>query len=241
MRVCRNSRVRITPRDLGLLEDLFWQRLMSSDHIRRLGYFSSSSRCNRRLSQLAEAALVDRYVDAPLELSTHCIYSITKQGKQLLVANSRIENSDAFGFFRSPSKTMSSHLLALCEIRASLTELGVLKRWLSEPRCKHAYFVGDDLRIFKPDGLAVIAVEPNRYVFVEADLGTNSKQQIRSKLLSYERYQADVFTEVYGADNFAVAFVTNSDNRATLIRRLLSCSHLDIRVGAIENLGVLFS
>lgn len=240
MRVSRNSRVRLTQRDLGLLEDLFWQRLMSSDHILRLGYFTGRSRCNRRLSQLASVGAIARYVDAPLGLSKHYIYFVTKQGRQLLISQSRIDSSDAFGFFRSPSRTMSSHLLTLCEIRASLNELGVLQRWLPEPRCKHAYFVGDDLRTFKPDGLAVITGEPNRYVFVEADLGTNSKQQIRLKLLSYERYQAEAFAEIHGADRFDVVFVAISNSRAKVVTRLMQCSPIDIRVGTLANLRELF-
>ena len=238
---CRNYSVHLTSRDLRLLEDLFWQRLMSSDQIRRLGYFTSESRCNCRLRQLRNVGLIDRYVDAPLQLSQRHIYTPSKRGKQLLVAESLIEKSDVARCFRAPSNTMASHLLMLSEIRSALHEISVSSKWVSEGRCRHIYYVGDELRIFKPDGLVVTAGDPQAYTFVEADLGSNSKAQISAKLRSYECYRAEVFPETYGADHFAVAFATVSNPRARILKKVTERSSLDVRIGTFANLEVLFT
>lgn len=220
-----NAQVRIEDRDVQLLEDLFWQRLMSSGQIRRLGYFSSQSRCNRRLSQLHGRGYIIATPNSTDVIGPERLFHIGKLGRQFLLAQGLIDTEDASAFRKPPSRTMSCHLATLTEIRCRLHESGSLEKWVPEARCRHTYFAGNKLRVFKPDGFALIRSRNcTQANFIEADLGNASRSQIDAKIMSYEKYQFEAFKDVYGVDSFHVLFVAPTLHRIHQLRRFVGKS-----------------
>src|SRR5688500_14593711 len=92
-----NRSIRLGSRDFQLLEDLFWQRLLSSGQIRRLGYFNSQNRCNRRLSQLCRSNYISALPWAADITGGERLFSCSEPAKRMLEANGSIDASDRSG------------------------------------------------------------------------------------------------------------------------------------------------
>lgn len=218
-----NPRLRLMQRDMTLLADLFWHRLMSSGQILRLGYFSSLSRCNRRLNQLRKGGLVLPYPEVPSVTGLSQVVRISRPGMLVLLERGRVKRTDAYVSYPEPSRSMAVHTLSIVQVRCLLSSPNIdLVMWLPEGRCRHEYFVSgsNTARIFKPDAYAEIRSERGRTsFFIEVDLANSSRRQIEEKLRSYERYQKETFGETYGKKNFKVLFVTTTAGRC----RQLEC------------------
>jgi hypothetical protein len=238
MPASQGSNLRLTDRDLQLIEDLYWQRLMTSGQIRRLGYFGSQSRCNRRLALLRKAGFIESVVKVA-HGSDEQAYVVSKGGKHLLLRSGRIDASNAVGV-GLPSLAMARHLYLVAEIQTRLFESGRLSKWIPESRCRHSYYVGDELLVFKPDGVAILSnAKANQICFVEADNGTNSKLQLAKKIASFDAYLTDVFQETYDASTFTILFVTTTHARRRLLAKLDKSSISPVISVTLDQLGEL--
>lgn len=229
--------VRIEKRDLALLEDLFWQRLMSTGQIRRLGYFASQSRCNRRIRQLERHGYVVALPNSTDIVGRERLFCITKQGRHLLLTNGMIDVEDAAAFRKPPSQMMARHFAFITETRCRLHELGVLERWLPETKCRHTYSFGAKDRVFKPDAFALIrSGRSSQVIFIEADLGNASRSQIELKIRTYENYLVEVFADVYALTSFKVQFITTTAHRIDQLRRFVGKPLVPIEFTTLDEL-----
>ncbi len=242
-----NQRLRLTPRDMTLLEDLFWHRLMSSRQILRLGYFSSLSRCNRRLNQLRKGGWVLAYPEVPSVTGLSQVVRISRLGVLALLERGRVELTDAYVSYPEPSKSMAVHTLSIVQVRCLLSSPRIdLIMWLPEARCRHEYFVSgsNTARIFKPDAYAEIPCErgPTSF-FIEVDLANSSRRQIEEKLRGYERYQKETFRETYGKRAFKVLFVTTTTGRCRQLESWTKSAQVPVALttmgGLLKDAGTL--
>jgi len=221
---------------------------MSSGQILRLGYFSSLSRCNRRLSQLRRCGLLHRNPEVPSVTGFSQVVRISRRGVVALVELGRLERTDTHIHGAEPSRSMAVHTLSIVEVRCLLSSSRIeFVKWLPEAPCRHEYFAcgSNELRIFKPDAYAEIRCQrgPSSF-FIEVDLTNSSRRQIEEKLISYERYQRETFRETYGKDSFKLLFVTTTGRRlrqleswAKSTKALLVATTFDGLSGSVRTLA----
>lgn len=191
--------LRITLRDLSILEALHTTPYLRSDQIRRLfwreekgGAWGRVKACQQRLALLLRHGYVRR-IEQPVkrgEGSKHAIYALDRKGAALLVTELGVEPHEIEWKPRSQEEHFPflEHLLATVDLRIALVEgcahTGVtLEEWMDEKELKRAQNV-DRVTLVSPQGSVVdAAVVPDAYFmlaragkrgrfFVEVDLMT---------------------------------------------------------------------
>jgi hypothetical protein len=200
--------VRVTERDIRLVRDLALSHVLSRDQILALGYFSSVTRANTRLRELAKIGLVRR-----LETPFFCqsLYAATKCAGEVVGPQvARLLK------VRAPSPRFVQHALAVTEVRLVLRRLAE-GEWRFEQQLWRS-LEGSPKREIRPDGLYLAS----HASFVEVDLGHVSLSKFREKLLSYRALaHSGACRNLYRFDSFRVLVVTTGPLRSRHLRRQL--------------------
>jgi hypothetical protein len=211
--------VRITERDLWLLEGLAKMRFLTTGQLARLYFNGSHWSANKRLRKLLDAGLLNVWVRS---LSEENIYSITKNGLGTLEDQNgeRPKVKIPYGLDEN-----LSHLLAINDVRASLASN------LPEANAEIIWWRSDwELRAHGreriiPDGLFLIkwhGIRDQAYA-LEVDNNTRSSRNFMKKILAYASLQFR-FKGVYGVTD-PIILVAGADPKwleryRTLIKQL---------------------
>lgn len=218
--------MRLTERDLKVIKDIALSHTLSRDSLIRLGYFSSISRCNRRMADLCLAEFV-------------AVHSTPFHGQHLYVAGRRASSvvGDRIAALlsgRQPTPRYLQHSMAVTETRLVLTaQLGGV--WRFEQQVWDDVTWGGLQHQVRPDG---VLLKPESVTFVEVDLGHVSPARFGQKLGGYRAYLVSGrFSEVYGAPTFALCVVTTTARRVRALREVSSASFAT-NVQTFESLGI---
>ncbi len=223
----REFRYRITKRDMALINDIYCHRLMTSRQVMEAGYFSSMSRCNRRLRQLCEIEYLTKTALRRLG-EDYEIFRVGHRAGTLLANTCDSSPSELHRLLtHGPSHVTAEHALKVVDVRGALarTRSFDLDTWLPEIRVRHEYSVRLNgtwqKQVFRPDAFARIALNDKQIdIFIEVDLGTVNKKQLIHKFKSYERYADGIFQDVYKRSGFVVLFVVDKTARFEYLSRL---------------------
>lgn len=201
--------MRLTDRDHSLVTDAALSHCLSRDQIVEL-YFSSVCRANTRLRDLVDHGFLKR-LTTPFFGQT--LYSAGRNAKHIV--GDRVANLLSG---RAPSPRFVRHALATTATRIALTRTYQAPwRFEQQVSCTFEY---DRRYELKPDGLVLIPENP---LFIEVDLGGQSSDQFRKKLLAYRAYAlSGLFSEHYQCSNFQLLTLTTNARRAANLQNLLS-------------------
>lgn len=203
----------ITDRDIRLVKDIALSHVLSRDQIIRLGYFSSISRCNRRLATLAQAQVIAVYT-TPF----HTQHLYIPGSNAYRVVGERIA---ALLTGRTGSPRYLQHALAVTDARIALSASEPTK-WKFEQQVWDDFTWGGVGHQVRPDGLIIGGGRPT---FVEVDLGHVAPSKFAKKLRSYQAYlDSGAFQVSYGSSEFTLLAVTTTRSRAKRFERLVSQS-----------------
>src|SRR5215472_13600515 len=182
----RRASIRLTDRDLWLLEGLAKMRFLTTGQLANLYFNGSHWYANKRLRNLLDAGLLKAWVRS---LSEENIYSITKRGFASIEEN----DFSMIPEIKTPRRLDENlnHLLAINEIRTSLVMTlpevsGEIAWWRSDWELRS---LGRERII--PDGLFLIrwhALKEQAYA-LEVDNNTRSSRNFLKKILTYVALQ----------------------------------------------------
>ena len=200
----RPSEVRVTERDICILEALAKMRFSTTSQLARLFFGSSRWSANKRLRILLDFSLVKVWVRS---LSEDNIYSLTVSGLRVL----KKSQSDEHGVNATCPRGLDGnigHLLAINETRIAIA-LG-----LQESGDELSWWKSDwDLRAHGksrviPDALFGIkwAEREERVFTLEVDRNTKSPRKFLAKILGYDSF-VGAHGGLYGFNDFLVLVV----------------------------------
>ncbi len=152
--------MRLTDRDLQVLKDMALSHVLSRDQIIALGYFSSVTRANTRLRDLAKLGLLRR-IDTPF--FTQSLYAVSKRSCELLG-----QRLGAIVAGRGDSPRFLQHALLTTEVRIKLLSRRA-SSWRFEQQIRTVFSLNGQPLEVRPDGLALFPDRPA--TAVEVDLG----------------------------------------------------------------------
>ncbi len=217
----------LTLKDISLVRDIGLSHLLSRDQIIRLGYFTSVTRANTRLRELASLDLVKR-LDTPF--LGQSLYMAGENAHELVGENiARLLEK------RKGSPRFVQHALSVTNVRIAVIAQGA-KEWRFEQQLWRI-IAGSTPTEIRPDGLLHTSKLP---MFIEVDLGHVSPTKFAEKLKSYDLLNfSDTCTKLYGFDAFRLLTVTTGPLRARHLRKLQpSSSKFEHLVQTFEDLGI---
>lgn len=238
-RTPRNRRVRGIPRiwlqarDREIILAVYENRFLQRDQIERL-FFSTTSATNQRLMPLYQHRFLDRLF-VPVDVgSSQAVYALDRNGAHVVAHHFGVSASQ-IPWRRRHNRVeffFLEHTLAVAEVNVALqmalSGQEKVKRlfWRREawlPAEKLADPEGGEKQlIVAPDAFFGLETNLGRsYFFVEADMGTETLERFRRKLLAYQQYwKTGAYQERYSYKNFRVLTVTTGAERANNLIRL---------------------
>lgn len=221
--------IRLTERDLAILETVYHCRMLTTQQLQGL-FFTSTHQAYARLSALYHHGLLDRqfmgvYTD---KMNTPIVYVIDRAGVELL----RIERGLELAWSadrKQVSVQFIQHTLAINDIRVRVTQACQqsegfsLIEWRSESDLKADY---DYVTLTQGKGSERVSVIPDSYFilqtplgqahfFLELDRGTMTNVRFKTKILAYQKYyQTGAYQARYQTKSLRVLTVTTSQARA---------------------------
>jgi len=241
-KIPRNKRVGFAPRmvlterDKRIILAVYENRYMSRDQIRSL-FFNVTSMTNERLMRLYQHGYLDRLYPPVSFGSTQAVYGLDRKGAELVAKELGIAK-ESINWKKRNVKVeflFLEHTLAVSEFRVCL-ELAARQRedasilfWkpqgkplndrVPDPERKSKYLlVSPDafFGILTTNGLPTEASAKagKTYFFLEADLGTESRERFKKKVLTYRQYwKSGKYQEKYSFKSFRVLTITTSEKR----------------------------
>ncbi|MBS1701418.1 MAG: replication-relaxation family protein [Armatimonadetes bacterium] len=198
----------MTERDIRLIRDIALSHLLSRDQIIALGYFSSITRANTRLRELATKKLIRR-MDTPFFVQS--LYMAGPLAHELLetrVAKLLESRTDSPRFVR--------HALAVTNARIALTQKG--GEWRFEQQLWRT-LPGKTSQTLRPDGLVITSTIP---IFIEVDMGNVSIPKFKEKLSGYAALaHPEICQSLYGFSEFRLLTVTTGTLRSRNLRSVM--------------------
>lgn len=226
--------IRLTERDLDILQMLHVCRLLSTQQIQTL-FFPSKHRAYARLQVLYHHAFVDRLflgVQTGL-MNTAILYIVDKRGVELLRAKRGLA-IEWSAQIKQVKPTFLDHALAINDVRVAVTkacethssQLGI---WLGENDLKAGY---DYVQIRNARGrIERVSLIPDSYFnleldtgvthfFLEQDMGTMQLSRFKQKVWAYiAYYQSGLSEKRFSTRKFRVLTVANSEKRALNLKQ----------------------
>lgn len=225
--------IRITERDLDILEMIHACRLLSTQQLQTL-FFPSQHRAYARLQALYQHALLERlFLGLQTALmNTPILYVLDRRGADLLCER-RALDIEWNAQLKQVKPTFLQHALAINDVRVAFTvacqehqaQIGL---WLGENDLKAAY---DYVHIRNERGrMQRISLIPDSYFklllatgtshfFLEQDMGTMQLARFKSKIWAYlAYYQSGLSQERFGTKKFRVLTVASTAQRAANLK-----------------------
>lgn len=238
--------LRLTDRDIRILEDLEQYRLLTTRHIQRLhlpakplGEHVTVSAATRgttrillRLEGLGVTARLDRRIGGLKHGSASTIWHLGGAGERYLRAR---RGDTTRRRYHQPNMPFIAHTLAVADVAVTLREHAGTGRFDllqldSEPTCwRHVAGPGGEWVTLKPDLFVVTAdATTETHSFIEVDLGTEHLPAVLRKCRLYQRhFQTGVEQQARGLFP-AVVWLVPTLKRADAIRAAITADrHLD--------------
>jgi DNA-binding MarR family transcriptional regulator len=224
--------LKLTQRDINILWKLSLKgyRFLSCYHLSLL-YFPSESACQKRMSQLRKAGLVQRCFTPVIyeKEKREVVYTLARKGakelaKALNISPKGLTGSANFSSFFLEHSLRISNFMCLLEV-ALRKAPAKLVSWNSEKQLRSLKLkvsspeqYGEKIPIV-PDGLFSIKIgERVENFFLEADRGTMPIPKIRKKMLGYiQLYRRGLHKEVFNLPHFRVLMITTTEKRRDLM------------------------
>jgi hypothetical protein len=235
--------IRITKRDVRILEMVEAYRFVSREQIERLVFTqaekdetTNKTRCPIRLRKMFDNALLGRVRWLFHAVTLPMVYYLGKEGANLLALKLGIERNKISTLTKSEKRPVISrsllflaHTLAINDFRIDVNlacqRIGAeLVEWLNEYELGREYVNIDydgrkRRRAVQPDGYFAIQVDGREaHFFLEMDMETTPSKRWAPKVLGlFEyRYQGK-YTERFGTKSLRVLCVTPSESRKDLL------------------------
>jgi hypothetical protein len=228
--------LKLTQRDINILWKLSLKgyRFLTCHNLALL-YFPSESSCQKRMSQLRKAGLVQRCFTPVIyeKQKRETVYTLARKGakelaRALNMSPQGLAGSAKFSsFFLEHSLRISNFM---CSLEAVLRKTSAkLVSWKTERqlrslklRVSNPEQYGEKIPII-PDGLFSIKIgERVENFFLEADRGTMPIPKIRKKMLGYiQLYRRGLHKEVFNLPHFRVLMITTTEKRRDLMMQEL--------------------
>jgi hypothetical protein len=216
----------LTDRDKEIILAVEENRFLKRDQIERL-FFGTTSACNARLVKLYQHRFLDRLY-LPVDLgSSQAVYALDRAGAEV-VASERERPISKIGWRRRHNRVeffFLEHTVMVAEVNTAI-QLALraksdieLLAWSREAFLPtHRVQDPDDCESWlpvAPDAFFGLARPEGRsFFFVEADMGTETLDRVRRKLVAYREYwKSGAYREHYGFKNFRVLTVTSGPDR----------------------------
>ena len=251
-------RMRITDRDLRILQTVAAFRFVSGDQIERLIFTErdkgdrKKTRCPARLRKLFDNRLLGRVRWPFNAITLPMIYYLEKSGADLLALKQGVERDQITTVTKNEKRPVISrsllflaHTLAINDFRIDVTRAVErngceLLMWLNEYELGREYaeieFDGRRSRqAVQPDGyFAIKAGDAESHFFLEMDMETTPPRRWEPKVLGLYEYRFQgKYTERFGTKNLRVLCVTPTTSRK---QRLLQCTREAIRAREWQSL-----
>lgn len=223
----------LTERDREIIRAVHENRFLRRDQIERL-YFSTTAAANARLVALYQHRFLDRLY-LPVELgSSQAVYALDREGAALIAREEQLHLSQVT-WRRKHNRVeffFLEHTVAVAELHVAF-EVAIrerddvaLSQWKREAfltREKLADPEDDDRKlIVAPDAFLGLSLPHGKaYFFVEVDLGTETIERFRRKIIAYQEYwRSGRYRERYGHANFRVLTVSEGPDRLAHLIKL---------------------
>ena len=213
-----NRGIIIQDRDRHLLMELGVMRVIDREQAKCVARFGSTTRANSRLLLLARGGFLRRFFLGTVGGARKALYGLSPKGAALVGVTYR-------GPRRATDQTLAgdfftAHQLRINEVYCTLKYRPIpvtdahFVRWLSfyEPLLAGVPLI--------PDGYAEVATpSKNLAMFLEVDLGNESRTVWLRKVQSYVRYAVSgKFEEQFHQPQFRTLVVANSERRMASLR-----------------------
>lgn len=227
------SPIRLTARDLDILEAVYHYRVLTTNQLQML-FFPSLHRAYARLAELYTHGLLERrflgiYAD---KMNTPILYVLDKGGAEALRAHRGLEVVWSRSV-RDITIQFLEHTLAINTVRVAVSKACrlagfTLVKWLGENELKADY---DYVSIRVGERLQSVSVIPDSYfvletpmglthVCLELDRGKMTVERFKKKILAYQVYYASGdYSRRYGTKSLRVLTVTLSPKRLENLRK----------------------
>ena len=235
-KINKQKPIKLTQRDIDILWKLSLKgyRFLTCRHLFPL-YFPSESACQRRMSQLRKAGLVQRCFTPVIyeKQKREVVYTLARKGAKELARALNISPKGLAGSAKF-SPLFLEHSLRIsnfmCSLEAALRKAPAkLVSWISEKQLRSLKLkvsnpeqYGEKIPII-PDGFFSIKMgERIENFFLEADRGTMPIPKIRKKMMGYiQLYRRGLHKEVFGLPHFRVLVITTNEKRRDLMMQEL--------------------
>jgi len=225
-RVDDGGRMVLTDRDRSIVLAVHENRFLRRDQIERL-FFTTTSACNARLVKLYQHRFLDRLF-LPVDIgSSQAVYALDRFGAGI-VAQTRNVPASAIGWRRKHNRVeffFLEHTVAVSELNVAL-QLALRERcdagliaWRREAYLKRERVQDPEdceARLWvAPDAFFGISAPQGRcFFFVEVDMGTETLERVRRKLVAYREYwKSGAYLERYGCKSFRVLIIAQGPDR----------------------------
>ncbi len=232
--------LRLSERDVAILESLRAYRLLSTNHLRRLHFAyghataaAASGATMRVLTRLEAHTLVARLarrIGGVRSGSSGIVWQLGATGERLLRT---MHGQKQRRRYVEPSPAFTAHTLAVADLAIGLHELNDLHvveliSVETEPSCWRSFISPHGaLEWLKPDLYAVTASgDFEDHWFVEVDLATEHPPVIVRKSLVYQRYAATGAHQARHGLFPAVVWVVPDPARQEALKRALAADRL---------------
>lgn len=209
-------------RDVRVLLSLAWAGILSTRQIERL-HFPSRRTAERRLRALFDHGLVRAHLQGEA-LHRENVHTLTKRGAAMLESDRGVDPGHV-RLARLPKTRKLKHTLAIRDVFVSFLEAerdGLLQvvDFRFEGDLAHDPAVG--LPGIVPDAICTVrALDHDRVLLVEVDLGTETKAMLEKKLVSYRAALAGAHAGRH-ADARTLLIVAHDPRRAASLAALVA-------------------
>jgi len=231
-RVLGFPRIILQERDREIILAVYGNRFLRRDQIERL-FFTTTSACNQRLIGLYQNHLLDRLY-LPVDIgSSQAVYALDKLGAHVVAHHHRVPHT-RINWKRRHNKVeyfFLEHTVMVSEVHVAL-ELALREKsdaellsWRREAFLAKERLVDPDdcdmkLIVASDAFFGLETKEGKSFFFVEVDMGTETLERFRQKLVAYRHYwKSGAYQERYSHKNFRVLTVaTGSERTNNLIK-----------------------
>ena len=218
------GRMRLTERDVEIIEAVYQYRVLRQDQIEVL-FFNSKNAAQRVLARLYDHGFLERKFLPVLYGRSPTLYVLDRRGAELLRSERGYEDLVWYSSNKDLKTDFIEHTAALNDFRLSVVVaarrqgLEVIT-WASESQLKGDY---DRVRIATsrrsvsviPDGYFALATPLGKaHFFVEIDRGTETLRRFKQKVRAYVAYhESGAYEQRYGTKSLRILTVAGGAGR----------------------------
>ena len=216
--VGNNKGIIVQDRDRHLLRELAVVRLVDREQAKCIAGFGSTTRANTRLLALTSAGLLRRFFLGTTASGRKALYSMSKRGADLVEVPYRglrlgTDETVVVDFF-------VTHQLRINEINCTVKYRAIPTPGVQFVQWRSFYESIDTAIPLIPDGFVELRTPAKTLaLFLEVDLGNESRTVWRAKVQSYLRHAVSgTFERQFGHAQFRTLVVASSERRLASLR-----------------------